>query len=53
MSDTKPEYIVLARKYRPQKFSDILGQEDITSVIQGAIQLKECHMLLSFQELEE
>ena len=36
----KPEYIVLARKYRPQKFSDILGQEDITSVIQGAIQLK-------------
>ena len=40
MSDTKPEYIVLARKYRPQKFSDILGQEDITSVIQGAIQLK-------------
>ncbi len=40
MSDTKPEYIVLARKYRPQKFSDILGQEDIASVIQGAIQLK-------------
>ena len=40
MSDTKPEYIVLARKYRPQSFSDILGQEDITSVIQGAIQLK-------------
>ena len=42
-----------ARKYRPQKLSDILGQEDSTSVIQGAIQLKRVPHALSFQELEE
>jgi len=30
-------YLVLARKYRPQKFSDIVGQEHITSAISNAI----------------
>ena len=46
MSDTKPEYIVLARKYRPQKFSDILGQEDITSVIQAQFNLRVPHAFI-------
>ncbi|MFA5779329.1 MAG: DNA polymerase III subunit gamma/tau [Elusimicrobiota bacterium] len=30
-------YIVLARKYRPQKFDDIVGQEHVTRVIKNAI----------------
>ncbi len=30
-------YIVLARKYRPQKFDDIVGQEHITRVLKNAI----------------
>ena len=33
------EYIVLARKYRPKKFSDIIGQNEVCSVIEGAIKL--------------
>ena len=33
-------YIVLARKYRPKKFSDIIGQNEVCSVIEGAIKLK-------------
>ena len=32
-------YIVLARKYRPKKFSDIIGQSEVCSVIEGAIKL--------------
>lgn len=33
-------YIVLARKYRPQKFDDIVGQEHITPVLKNAIKEK-------------
>lgn len=33
-------YIVLARKYRPKKFSEIIGQNEVCSVIEGAIKLK-------------
>ena len=33
----KNEYIVLARKYRPKRFSDIIGQDEVCSVIEGAI----------------
>ena len=36
---TDNEYIVLARKYRPKKFSDIIGQDEVFSVIEGAIKL--------------
>src|SRR3979409_1009949 len=31
-------YTVLARKYRPQKFSDVIGQEHVTRTLQNAIQ---------------
>jgi len=30
-------YQVLARKYRPQKFSDVIGQEHVTNTLQNAI----------------
>ena len=30
-------YLVLARKYRPQKFEDVIGQEHVTETIQNAI----------------
>jgi DNA polymerase III subunit gamma/tau len=30
-------YQVLARKYRPQKFSDVIGQEHVTQTLQNAI----------------
>jgi DNA polymerase III subunit gamma/tau len=31
-------YQVLARKYRPQRFSDVIGQEHVTRTLQNAIQ---------------
>ncbi|MEM7309468.1 MAG: DNA polymerase III subunit gamma/tau, partial [Planctomycetota bacterium] len=31
-------YLVLARKYRPKSFADVLGQEVVTGVLQGALQ---------------
>ena len=37
---TDENYIVLAGKYRPKKFSDIIGQNEVCSVIEGAIKLK-------------
>ncbi len=39
MTDNK-NYIVLARKYRPQKLSDLIGQEEICKVLEGSIKLK-------------
>ncbi|MEE8469077.1 MAG: AAA family ATPase, partial [Planctomycetota bacterium] len=30
-------YLVLARKYRPRTFSEVVGQEDVTRLLQGAI----------------
>ena len=32
------QYLVLARKYRPQKFSDLKGQDDIVQILKGAIE---------------
>ena len=32
-------YTVLARKYRPQKFSEVIGQEHVTRTLQNAIEL--------------
>lgn len=31
-------YTVLARKYRPQKFSDVIGQDHVTRTLQNAIE---------------
>ncbi len=31
-------YQVLARKYRPQKFSDVIGQEHVTRTLKNAIE---------------
>jgi len=31
------EYIVLARKYRPQKFGDLIGQESLVTILSNAI----------------
>ena len=36
---TNNNYIVLARKYRPKNLIDVIGQEDICSVIEGSIKL--------------
>ena len=33
-------YIVLARKYRPQKFDELIGQEHITNLLSEAIETK-------------
>ncbi len=30
-------YLVLARKYRPQRFADLVGQESVGAVLQGAL----------------
>lgn len=36
---TRPmSYTVLARKYRPQKFSEVIGQEHVTRTLQNAIE---------------
>ena len=32
-------YIVLARKYRPKKLSQIIGQEEICNIIEGSVKL--------------
>ncbi|MBN2407877.1 MAG: DNA polymerase III subunit gamma/tau [Elusimicrobia bacterium] len=32
-------YLVIARKYRPQKFGEVVGQEHITKTLQNAIRL--------------
>src|SRR5205814_9878417 len=31
-------YQVIARKYRPQKFSDVVGQEHVTQTLRNAIE---------------
>ena len=47
------EYIVLARKYRPKRFSDIIGQDEVCSVIKGAIKLNRvAHAFFYFLEQE-
>ena len=46
------EYIVLARKYRPKKFSDIIGQSEVCSIIEGSIKLNRVAHAFLFQEQE-
>ena len=38
MTDIK-NYIVLARKYRPKKLSDIIGQDEVCKIIEGSVKL--------------
>ncbi len=38
MTETK-NYIVLARKYRPKKLSEIIGQEETCKIIEGSVKL--------------
>jgi DNA polymerase-3 subunit gamma/tau len=35
-----PSYLVLARKYRPRTFEEVIGQEAVTRVLRGAIEEK-------------
>ena len=35
--EKKEEYKVLARKYRPQKFKDLVGQESLVQILISAI----------------
>jgi DNA polymerase-3 subunit gamma/tau len=40
MSDSSPaagEYVVVARRYRPQRFDELIGQEHVSQALQGAI----------------
>ena len=37
------EYVVLARRYRPRRFDQVLGQEHVTKTLQNAIQLGRVH----------
>ena len=37
MLDRVDQYLVLARKYRPKKLSDLVGQDEIKLIIEGAI----------------
>ena len=46
MSDTR--YLVLARKWRPQRFEDVVGQEHITRTLRNAINSGRIHHALLF-----
>ncbi len=41
-------YVVLARKYRPKQFCDLVGQDTVTQTIQNAIRLGRVHHALIF-----
>ncbi len=41
-------YLVLARKYRPQTFSDVIGQEHVTRTLQNAIRRGRIHHAFLF-----
>ena len=36
-NDTAPSYLVLARKWRPKTFSDLVGQEHVAQTLRNAI----------------
>ena len=46
-------YQVLARKYRPQKFSDVIGQEHVTRTLQNAIRKSASRTATSSADTEE
>src|SRR5438105_6214530 len=37
MADAKPEYTVVARRYRPQQFADLIGQEPVAQALRNAL----------------
>ncbi len=41
-------YLVLARKYRPKQFSDIVGQQSVVRTLVNAIKLKRTHQAYVF-----
>ena len=41
-------YLVLARKYRPQKFSEVIGQQHIVSVLKNALKANKVWHALIF-----
>ena len=41
--DNKDQYVVLARKYRPQSFDDLLGQDALVQTLTNAIQNNRLH----------
>ena len=40
MNTPKTQYLVIARKYRPQTFDDVVGQEPVSTTLKNAILLK-------------
>lgn len=45
-------YLALARKYRPQKFADLLGQPHVTRTLQNAISLDKLYPALIFSGMK-
>jgi len=45
-------YLALARKYRPQKFEDLIGQPHITKTLQNAINLDKLYPALIFSGMK-
>lgn len=45
-------YLALARKYRPQKFADLIGQPHITRTLQNAISLDKLYPTLIFSGMK-
>jgi DNA polymerase III subunit gamma/tau len=46
--EKQTEFIVTARKWRPQKFSDVIGQEHITVTLKNAIKSDRVHHAFMF-----
>lgn len=45
-------YLALARKYRPQKFKDLIGQPHITKTLQNAIKMNKIYPALIFSGMK-
>jgi DNA polymerase-3 subunit gamma/tau len=46
--DAEVSYLVLARKYRPQQFTDLIGQEHVARTLANAITLNRVHHAFLF-----
>ncbi len=46
--DARVSYLVLARKYRPQRFEDLVGQEHVARTLTNAIALERVHHAFLF-----